>query len=422
MSNATILVVEDEAITGMDLKESLSGLGYTVCGVVPTGELAVVRAGECRPDLVLMDIALAGQINGIEAAAQIRERFGTPVIFLTAHFEDSTIAEAAATNPVGYLVKPIDEKTLKVTIQMALLRKEQGKAVPAESEALPPEKNMVFLKKACSGVTLLLYSEDVNKLYIFENFIADSIASQVPCIYAYYRTKLVSRFRKSIKKGDISVFELRKSTDTINRYLDELTKAAETSGTAGKLLGIIDFSNTEKFEDLVRIKSKLVEAGNLAWESFLVIIAVPMESLTAPMLEEVSAGVNQLVVLSGEDNIITFSTPLIQNETVNAVPQKIFEAVVKKSLEYVILSCLDRPVTGFEIIHEIKARFHTDIPIARVYSYLYELENDGVLSTEVIGRKRVYSPTPEGEKYIANHLQGIAVAYRQVLGPRHGTG
>ncbi len=419
MSNSVILIVEDEAITGMDLKESLTGLGYTVCGVVATGELAIARAGEFRPDLVLMDIKLAGQLTGIEAAAQIRERYGTPVIFLTAHFEDATIENAAATDPVGYLIKPIDEKTLNVTIRMALHRNAAGRKKSGESLPPKPDKNLVFLKKACAGVTLLLYTEDVNKSAIFQNFIAESIAGKIPCAYAYYHTRLIPRFRKSIKNREISTFELRKSTDTFTRYLDEINKSAAISGTGERLLCIVDFSDADKTADLVRIKSKLVQLGSLPWRSFLAVLAVPMEGLDSPMLETISVGVTQLVVLSGEDNIITFATPMMQNEPVNAVSQEILEAVVKKSLEFVVLSCLDRPVSGFAIINGIKEQFHVNIPIARVYSYLYDLEEKGVLSAEVIGRTKLYSPTQEGEKYIADRLRGIATAYRQVLGAKH---
>lgn len=419
MSNGTILIVEDEAVTGMDLKECLTGLGYTVCGVVPTGELAIVRAGKYKPDLVLMDIGLAGQLTGIETAAQIRERYGTPVIFLTAHFEDSTTSEAAATNPVGYLIKPIDEKTLSVTIRMALHRNAAGGKKSGESLPMQPGKNLVFLAKACTGVTLLLYSGDVNKTAIFQNFIAEGIAGHAPCAYAYYRTKLIPRFRKSIKSGEIATFELRGGTGIFNRYLDGLPQSAGISGVKEKFLCIVDFSDSGTFEDLLLTKSKLVQAGSLAWDSFLGIIAVPMEGLDAQMLDWLSEGVSQLVVLSGEDNIITFSTPMKQNGPVHAVSQEILESVVKKSLEFVILSCLDRQVSGFAIIREIKERFLVDIPIARVYTYLYELEENGVLSAEVIGRTRMYSPTRDGEKYIAGRLRDIAMAYRQVLGSRY---
>lgn len=416
MSSGTILIVEDEAITALDIKQSLTGLGYEVCGVVPTGELAITRAGEYRPDLVLMDIKLAGEMTGIEAASQIRERYGTAIIFLTAHIEDSTIEAAASTNPFGYLIKPIDEKTLKVTIQMALHRNALESERSGKQEHPSGDRNLIFLKKACNGVTLLLYTKDVNKSGIFQNFIAESTTGQVRCIYVYFHTKLVSRFRKFIKNGLIIPFELRKGTDTFIRHLGELCRSAAISNAEGKLLCIVDFSDTGKFNELLMIKSEMVRVNSMPWDSFLAILAVPMEPLDATMLEAASAGVTQLVVLSGEDNIITFSTPVMQTEQVHAISQELFETVVKKSLEFVILSCLNRPVSGFAIINEIKERFHVDVPIARVYSYLYEMEENGLLSSEEIGRTKMYSPTPEGQNYINDRLRGLTAAYRQVLG------
>lgn len=416
MSSGTILIVEDEAITALDIKQSLTGMGYDVCGVVSTGELAITRAGEYRPDLVLMDIKLAGEMNGIEAAAQIRERYGTAIIFLTAHVEDSTIEAAASTNPFGYLIKPIDEKTLKVTIQMALHRRALESEPPGEQEATSGDRNLIFLKKACNGVTLLLYTKDVKKSGIFHNFITESTTGQVQCIYAYFHTKLISHFRRFIKAGKIEPVELRRGTDPFMRRLRELCQSDTISGADGKLLCIVDFSDIGKFNELLMIKSEMVRVNTMPWDSFLAILAVPMEPLDASMLEAASAGVTQLVVLSGEDNIITFSTPVMQTEQVNAVPQEIFETVVKKSLEFVILSCLNRPVSGFAIIHEIKERFHVEVPIARVYSYLYEMEEKGLLSAEEIGRTKMYSPTPEGQNYINDRLRGLTAAYRQVLG------
>jgi PAS domain S-box-containing protein len=122
MTEAKILVVEDEAITGMDIRKSLIELGYSVGEVATTGELAVQRTGELHPDLVLMDIMLAGKMNGIEAAEIIRRDFHIPVVYLTAYSDDSFIARAKITEPYGYILKPFRELELKTTIEMALYK------------------------------------------------------------------------------------------------------------------------------------------------------------------------------------------------------------------------------------------------------------------------------------------------------------
>jgi CheY-like chemotaxis protein len=122
MTSAQILVVEDEGITAKDLESRLKHLGYRVAAVARSGAEAIDKVGVTQPDLVLMDIRLKGAMDGVQAAAAIRERFGTPVTYLTAFADEATLARAQGTAPYGYLVKPFDERELHATIQMALHR------------------------------------------------------------------------------------------------------------------------------------------------------------------------------------------------------------------------------------------------------------------------------------------------------------
>jgi len=123
MAQATILVVEDEFITGADLQSKLKKMGFNVPRVVDTGQKAIDAAAELKPDLALMDITLKGEMTGIEAAEVIGRR-GIPVIFLTAHSDETTVDKAVRSVPFGYLIKPLDERALKTTIQMALYKNE----------------------------------------------------------------------------------------------------------------------------------------------------------------------------------------------------------------------------------------------------------------------------------------------------------
>ncbi len=122
MSEATIMIVEDEAVTAMALKRSLMNMGYSVCGVFPTGEQAVQKAAELKPDLILMDIKLAGKMTGINAAAEIRAKNFIPVVFLTAFSDDRVVNAAKVTGPFGYILKPVREQELKTTIETALYK------------------------------------------------------------------------------------------------------------------------------------------------------------------------------------------------------------------------------------------------------------------------------------------------------------
>ena len=117
-------MVEDEALVAADLEERLSQLGYEVCGVVDTAEQAIERAVALSPDLVLMDIHLLGEKDGIEAAADIQLARDIAVVFVTAHADDATLKRAGLAEPFGYVLKPFDERELKATIEMALYRKQ----------------------------------------------------------------------------------------------------------------------------------------------------------------------------------------------------------------------------------------------------------------------------------------------------------
>jgi two-component system, cell cycle sensor histidine kinase and response regulator CckA len=122
MTPARVLIVEDERIVARDIHARLERLGYTPVGTTRFGDAAVAMAGELQPDIVLMDIRLAGDVDGIAAAIAIRERLQLPVIFLTAYADESTLARARVTEPFGYILKPFDERELSTVIEMALFK------------------------------------------------------------------------------------------------------------------------------------------------------------------------------------------------------------------------------------------------------------------------------------------------------------
>jgi CheY-like chemotaxis protein len=120
MAAASILLVEDERLIAKDLERRLRRLGYDVVALVATGPDAIHQALEHRPDVVLMDIRLQGQMDGIEAATFIRTHLNIPLVYMSAYVDDETLARASATRPVGYLRKPFSERQLQITIEGAL--------------------------------------------------------------------------------------------------------------------------------------------------------------------------------------------------------------------------------------------------------------------------------------------------------------
>ena len=136
MSKINVLVVEDESIVSKDIQHSLKKLGYNVVGASSTGEKAIELAGEERPDIVLMDIMLKGDMNGIEAAERIKELYSIPIVFLTAYADESTLSKAKITEPYGYILKPFKEIDLHTTIEMAVYKHGKEQEMVKERDLL----------------------------------------------------------------------------------------------------------------------------------------------------------------------------------------------------------------------------------------------------------------------------------------------
>ena len=126
MADTKILIVEDEGLVADDIKQTLGNLGYAVAGVVTSGEKAVIKATEIKPDLVLMDIGLRGYMDGIDAAQKIHDRLKIPVIYLTSYGDEGTVRRAMRTEPSRILSKPFNADDLSAAIEWALSQAEKG--------------------------------------------------------------------------------------------------------------------------------------------------------------------------------------------------------------------------------------------------------------------------------------------------------
>ncbi len=154
-SKIKIIVVEDEAITALNLKYDLEDLGYEVLETIDNGPEAIEKCNEIYPDIVLMDINLKGNMNGIEAADEISE-IGIPIIFLTANTDDLTAFEALKTAPYGYLSKPYSNKDLELTVGMVLRKHEEDIKTIIKTENKVSEKNTeLIIEKTDIGIILI---------------------------------------------------------------------------------------------------------------------------------------------------------------------------------------------------------------------------------------------------------------------------
>ncbi|MBM4241846.1 MAG: response regulator [Euryarchaeota archaeon] len=178
MPNEKILIVEDEKITAMGLKNKLEKLGYKVTGLASSGTEALAKIAENPPDLVLMDIVLKDDMDGIEAAKKIREELDVPIIYLTAYADDEMIKRAALTEPYGYILKPFKIRELKANIELALYKQRSEKEEIIDFEDIYRDVTR-FLKEKEESIKRALIADDavsyssnitldvgINKIYI----------------------------------------------------------------------------------------------------------------------------------------------------------------------------------------------------------------------------------------------------------------
>lgn len=153
MEKTRILIVEDEFIIANEIKGMLEDLGYDVLNIAAQGKDAIQKAKENKPDLVLMDIMLKGEVDGIQAAEEIRSCFSVPIIYLTAYANKEILERAKVTTPFGYLLKPFKDRDLHIAIEMALYKHK----VEREREKLLIEREKLAneLKESLENIKIL---------------------------------------------------------------------------------------------------------------------------------------------------------------------------------------------------------------------------------------------------------------------------
>src|SRR3990172_3047696 len=180
-AKTNILVTEDESIVAKDIAHSLKKLGYNVVAICSTGEDAVAMVEEKRPDLILMDIMLKGEMSGIEAAEQIKQNFNIPVIYLTAYANKSTLEKEKVTEPYGYIIKPFKEIDLHTSIEMALYKHAKNVDLKKERdflyslvEAKDGAKDIIFVK--ANQKLVKVHSKDIYYVEALKDYVVINTA------------------------------------------------------------------------------------------------------------------------------------------------------------------------------------------------------------------------------------------------------
>ena len=433
-----ILVVDDEAIITMQLEERLHAMGYTVAGMAASGEDAIEKARRLSPDLILMDIVMPGRLNGIEAAQAIVSELDIPVVFVTSYADDAIIEKAKQVRPYGYIVKPFNELEIKAAIEVALFRKaseqEMKKKADASRIAVPPgtspgtagvqeteylalpEVKTVLLKDIFSDIVLFLYADPSVKDPIFKFAIEAGIKKGGRVFFAYHRSVLQKYFFEEIQKRELFTRRIKKGElFFLPRILEKCTATLSADDPKGNLQILFDFSDTEEFADIISVKDMILvkkEAG----VPITGIIALNMADLDHDHIRLLSEGIAKIIVSTGRDTTISFAHTTFPSESITVVPQATIEDVVKKLLEPVILSMLEKPISGYDIVHEIHNRYKVLIPQARIYTYLYELQHKGYLEMKLSGKSKLYFPTETGKKYIRQRMNEFQFVFQHILG------
>lgn len=176
MTEASILIVEDEGILAIGLKKKLEKLGYNVLAIASSGEEAVELAAMYSPDLILMDIVLKGRMDGTEAADKILSTLEVPVIYLTAYFDEETVKRAKMTEPFGYLIKPYNDRELQIAVEVALYKHAMEKlreshhwletvlrSIGDAVIATDKEGRLIFLNRSAENITGWIQNAAVGK-------------------------------------------------------------------------------------------------------------------------------------------------------------------------------------------------------------------------------------------------------------------
>ena len=437
-----ILVVDDEAIITMHLEERLSALGYTISGMAASGEEAVDKARRLRPDIVLMDIVMPGKMNGIEAAKIITEELDIPVVFVTSYADDAIIQKAKNVRPYGYIVKPFNELEIKAAIEIALFRKgteqqieKKAKKPGQDTISTPgagqpvldnltyhalPEIKTILLKDIFTGIVLYLYTEQAVKEPLFKFALEEGIKKGGRNLFAYSHSTLQKYFPREIQNGELFTFRIKRNeVFALLPLLEKCTESLKHSAATGGLQILLDFSETDEFHDILAVRTFLLSKKENGIP-VCGIISVNMEKMDHSLIQLLAEGIPKIIVSTGKETTLSFGHHTFPDGSVSIVSQSMIDDVVKKLLEPVVLSLLDKPISGYDIVHEIHNRYNVLIPQARVYTLLYDLLKDGYLELRISGKSKLYCPTEKGKKHISQKLNDFKQVFQHISGSGSG--
>jgi PAS domain S-box-containing protein len=339
---ASILVVEDEKIVAADIQSTLTSLGYSVPLVVSSGEEAVRRVLEIRPDLVLMDIMLDGQMDGVQAARVMRQRFSVPVVFLTAYADSDSLSRARASDPFGYVVKPFSEKELRTTIEIALYKHQVERQ-------LEERERWVSTTLRCVGDAVI--ATDPHEKVTFLNPAAESLTGRKTSEVVGCDLKELLRVRKRetvshSENGPPSGLQGLKPAEHFvmigkqGREIFVESRAAPIIDANDVLLGTVvvlrDVTERKRTERRLLLADRLASLGVIAAG-----VAHEVNNPLTYVIGNVGFAIEEIGSLGGE----------LQRSTDSAAPVELKRELMRRMS--VVLDALDECREGAERVHQI---------------------------------------------------------------------
>ena len=287
MNKKRIFVVEDESIVSLEIQTRLKALGYEIAGSAASGEEAIRKILAAKPDLVLMDIRIKGDIDGIETAAEVRKHLETPVIFLTAYADETTLQRAKITDPFGYIIKPFEERELSINIEIALYKDLTQKLLREKDKWLSTILKSIgdaviatdqygkirFINKAATELTGYSESEAIgNDLSLVFNIRSEMTKKAVE-----------NPFKKVMQSGEIvglaNHTELISKEGNIYPIADSGSPIRDNNGNIdGVVIVFQDLSYYKKAEEQIKLQTTALnsayngvvitdEAGKIIWNN-----------------------------------------------------------------------------------------------------------------------------------------------------------
>jgi len=419
-----ILIIDPEDAAASDLIAILADAGHTVIETARSaGEaLAVIRREP--PDLILMNHSMAdGAPEDRSAAEQIFREKDIPVIFIAAHQDDKPAQQENTVQQYQYIARPFAASDVETAIQTAMNRRQitiprmqslNEYLIHLEQEV--PESRAVLLNGFFSDITLFFYSRTSDKAPLFIHSLSHGITIGELTVYGYYQSCIGETFLKDIVSGNMMVYNItKKGIEGVQPFLNECCDSITVSRDHFALRFLFDFSMVDDFSQILAIKSYVLNKRDRGFPVSGV-FAFSLGAMNRDQMKIFSQNIPRVVVSGGDEMLLSFSENTYDTTSVEIVSRDIMENIVKKSLEPIVLSFIQKNATGNKILQAINDKYHIFVPQSRVYSMLYELEKKGIVKSEQRGKMKTYHPTREGQKYIEDTLNEFQAAYRHIFG------